>query len=125
MQVYAFTEAVNDTAVRFQLTVMADSVLVWIQQVDGAGGRGASKRGSMSRLAASMPATKGFDGLPAATVILGDHTDQSSERFAARLALRCRIAVFASVDLGDLADVGADLIYKRVYRELDRLHMIK
>lgn len=120
MQVHGFTEKVNDTGVRFQVTCMKDSVLIWIQQVSGGSGGG-----SFRRMAAAMPGTAGFDGLPATTAVLGGYTEAiGSERLAARLARRCDAAVYACVDVGDLGEVAGDLIFSRVLRLLDGLGMV-
>lgn len=119
MEVRAFTEAISDTAVRYQITIMKESMLVWIHQVDKTSG--ASEQATFGRLTASFPGAAGQDGLPAATVVLGGRSDVSSERLAARLARRYGVAVYASVYLGDVADVLSDLVFSRVVRELQTL----
>lgn len=118
MEVRAFTETISDTAVRYQITIMKESILVWIHQVDKQSG---GNQASLPRLAASLPGTPGNDGMPAATVILGSRSDVSSEQLAARLARRYGIAVYACVSLGDVADLGSDVVFSRVVRELQAL----
>lgn len=125
VQVYAFTDAIADTAVRYQITVMHASVIVWVQQTDPAAAAGNKvTMGSMPHLAAAMPTATGHDGLPATAAIVGCHHNSASERFASRLAKRCGVPVYACVDLGDTEDVAADAVFGRVVRELDRLKVI-
>lgn len=120
MEIRAFTEAIADTAIRYQITLMDNSVMIWVQQASAGGGSGATGSGSLPYLAVSMPAVAGYDGLPAATTILhGRDHDVSSERMASRLARRCGIPIYACIDLGDVANVAADIVFRRLVRELE------
>lgn len=121
-KVVAFTEAIADTAVRFQLTLLRDSVLVWVQQFDPAASSSAAA--TMPTLAVATPAIAGCDGLPATTSLLRVAAAHSeSERFASRIAKRCGITVYASINLGDTADVAADLVFGRIINRLQELGM--
>lgn len=125
VQVYAFTEAIADSAVRYQIMVMHGSAMVRVQQADAAPGAGNKvSMGSIRNLAAAMPTATGHDGLPATAAIVGCHKKSGSERLASRPAKRCGMAVYACVDLGDTEDVAADAVFGRVVRELDRLKVI-
>lgn len=128
VEIRAFTEGIADTLVRYQVTVMEGSVLIWAQQQadtvvpegsNGGGSGGMKGMGSFPRLAAAMPGIAGYDGLPAATAVLGGNSDAASEHMASRLARRYGIPVYACVDLGDVADVAADAVFGRLVRELD------
>lgn len=127
IEVRAFTEKVSDSVIRYQVTVLKDSILVWIEQVeesDGDGNSLARPKGSLGCLAASMPGMTGYDGLPATSTIVGRRTDVVSERLAARLAKRCGIPVFASVNITDAEDVANHVVFSRVLRELEQVGVL-
>lgn len=122
VEVRAFTEKVSDSTIRYQLTVLKDSVLVWIEQAgadDEDGAMPSKAKGSLASLAAAMPGMTGYDGLPATSTMVGRGTDVVSERLAARLAKRCGIPVFACVNITDAEDVANHVVFSRVLRELE------
>lgn len=125
IEIRAFTEPIADTAVRFQITLMDKSVMLWVQQADVNGGDNRNRLGSMSKLAAAMPGMSGCDGLPAATALLGSRDQASSEIFASRIAKRCGVAVFACIDLGDALDVAMDSVFGRIVKELESLGVVR
>lgn len=128
IEVRAFTEKVSDSVIRYQLTVLKDSIVVWIEQVEeneGDGNSLARPKGSLGCMAASMPGISGYDGLPATSTLVGRQTDIVSERLAARLAKRCQIPVFASVNISDAEDVANHVVFSRVLRELEQVGVLK
>lgn len=119
MEIRAFTDTISDTAVRYQMTKMRDTLLLFVSHQTGGGGGGDTTAATgLPSLAMSMRGTHSNDGLPAATLLLGPHSNSDSERLAARLAQRCGLCVFASIDVGPLGHMAVDAIFARVIREV-------
>lgn len=120
MEVTAFTEQVADLRVRYQLTFMSDSLLVWVQPAVGAA------QGSFSALSICMPRKLPNEALPPATSIIASSAsaEASSRLFAQKLANRARIAVYASIQLPDDIALLEERIFTRVLSELQSRNLI-
>lgn len=143
MHIRAFTESVSDAHVRYQVTVMRESAMIWAQVSPGGpsttGGDTAGdiavnstnnvgsvfhgpQGGAMPRLCVALPNAQGDDGLPAATTVFGSRAEAvHAERIAARLARRTGLAIYACVELGDMGDLLTEVVVRRVLRELDEV----
>ncbi|KAI0560801.1 Proteasome assembly chaperone 4 [Gracilaria domingensis] len=114
MEVVAFTDQLADLRMRYQITLMKDSVMVWVQPTtDGS-------LGSFSTLSISMGHSVSDEVLPSASTIFATtaHTASTSYGFAQKLSKRCGLAVYACVDIPDDAAVLEDAIFRRVLDEL-------
>ncbi|CAN8070245.1 unnamed protein product [Agarophyton chilense] len=116
MEVTAFTDQLADLRMRYQITYMKDSVMVWVQPTtDGS-------LGSLSCLAICMGLCVNDEALPPASTVFAttDHISSTSHGFAQKLSKRCGLAVYACIDIPDSAAVLEDNIFRRVLRELER-----
>lgn len=115
MEVISFTDSLADLRIRYQITYMRESVLIWTQIVPA---EASDKVGSMPQLSLAMPSIKGGDYLPPATNIIGGGANDTSRNVAQKLAKRFGIAVYASIDHGGDPGLEVEVILKRLTREL-------
>lgn len=117
MEVLAFTETIADTRIRYQITLLKDSAFVWAQMV-GSDRDG----GSLQSLSVSMPSMTG-ESIPAVTTVLPGRGAAISRGMAQKLSKRCKIPVYACIDLpDDIGGVLVEAIVQRILRELQPRH---
>ena len=112
MDVVAFTEEISDLRVRYQLTYMKDSCWIWVQA-------GSEGPGNLRALSLATPRIMDGETLPPGTTILGGGADAASQGIAQKLASRCGITVWASIDLSG-AEVVESVVFRRLLQEIQR-----
>ncbi|PXF45937.1 hypothetical protein BWQ96_04298 [Gracilariopsis chorda] len=120
MEVIAFTEQMADLRMRYQLTLMNDSVFVWVQPTTD------SSQGSLPNLSISLGQALQNESLPSATTIFAAAPTAAakSRAFAQKLAKRTSLAVYACVDLPDDAAVLENTIFTRVLTQLQTRNFV-
>lgn len=121
MRIDAFTEEIADMVIRYSITYLQDSALIWVQAKGSE--TNYNGKGSMPILAGSMGQGRiGRDqnGIPAGMIILGDLEEGSlSKEWSKKLAKRYKIAIYSCVDIGQEGMVIAENILRRLLKELD------